>query len=251
MTNYRVPGNELEVMIQNLEARFTRSVPKKYENVRSDAPMYGDGHYPTKSFAQLFYEKCTLQEPNSLGEYVQSLVQGTDFIDLGCGKKPEIHTLAKQFRARSYIGVDLNFDSEIDWQGKLKHKNLTEESQRVNGLCQEKKMEVVYCAQEEDFTQYYVFDDLLYFVTKMNESQGTCFFASGLEVPDYMKRDRIFPDWTMYFEALYTELGRVCKSGDAVIINHSMDFETKELMKFGFQEQMSFGKGYPSFCVKE
>ncbi len=217
------------------EIDLTRVVPSSYVRLLGSAPMYNDSECsaPDKLFANRFYDECSPLTPSALGLLVQELVRGKDFIDVGCGKGDIIRNLAKMYGARSYIGVD----SEDYFNHSNELKTFVNISSEINRLREEGCVKVIKREIDNEFKSTWVVDDLLYFVSKMKCSEGTVFFASGLQITDWMRREAVvFPVWESYFDALYDELARVSVVGDAVIINCCQDLNGAKLLERGFRQ---------------
>jgi hypothetical protein len=98
---------------------------------------------------------------NPQGRELQRLVEGKNFIDLGCGAYKDSFAgrlVAEFFKARKYIGIDIN---------NIKNSFLSKDPFQNNG----------------DFKAYYFKDDLVSFIHNINrQSQdGKVFLISGIE----------------------------------------------------------------------
>lgn len=192
----------------NLEKRPSQSLSKVFEfDVFGVLPE----NYNLSDAPRAVIEKSLQTEP---GIYFRELIQGRDFVDLGCGYSFESGGplfVASALRAQRYIGVDRFSLATLD--PRFTTSAVTDPH---TGYAFKDAPGPTLTVIKEGFESTWVQDDMLGFVSKMPETEkGVVFYMANIE--DYPVNPEDKPIAIRYFDALGRELSRVTHSGDAVI----------------------------------
>lgn len=185
------------------------------------------------------------------GELWKSVIQGRDFIDLGCGQigysmAPRL--FAQLAGAKRYIGIDAYLEKIHDESFVREEENISIKQAGV-GYCLLDKLGAVKVSKENEFTSVWVQDEILGFVSKIKEGGGKVFYMAGIEPREGWLNIEEPTTKTIqqYAEALVKEFNRVTIAGDAVILCNvgiTLDLDP-ELIKCGF-EKIEPGENDPS-----
>jgi len=239
---------------RELQAEFTRPVPADYKPLIEQPVLFVEftsahsnslaldvadvftlPHIGATKKDDELIQKIRKGELLPVGEALRPLLQGKDFIDLGCGH-PELSRMprivAKELGAKRYIGVDKYLEDdpnkEMPVVGKEGYKFMN-----TVGPVSEK--------QENGFPSYWAQDDMLGFVAKIPRLDGVVFYISGIEAEHWVEPVPPLSVLDAYYKALLNEIQRLTKAGDAIVVEvgglqtpfpHPLSFED-----YGFREK--------------
>ncbi len=247
----------LAVAQDALMREFNRPVPPAYEGLIQDARFC---QLPTESYSNQLVDFAfemsaksgcmTDQEEefrsaslSSHGEFLQGLIAGRDFFDLGCGV-PSYSVVprwtAERLGVDRYFGIDLYCVDGLmfDWDAeRVEGWSMGGRASYIWGYQFMQQFRLSRAELAGDNTRYWVKDDILGFVSKMPESNGSVFLLAGIQGKNVAAQ--------YYLSYLACEINRVTQSGDAVITigfycEDDQTFETA-LEGYGFTKQGSKG----------
>ena len=231
---------------------FSREVPSCYKDTIVGAsflalPSVRYSHKVAHEIADLEEDFDSLSESearqrlmnvplNKRGSILAKLVEGKDFIDLGCGVPtysfvPRI--IAEKFKAKRYIGVDAQYvnPGNFTWT-----REITERVSSMDSHCtrwgynlMNKPGEITRTEFKEDFLNSWIADDMLGTVSKYTGKNGVTFFIAGIQPDNETAKD--------YLRFLAKEIARTSNIGDAtIIVWPAPEVLVNGLLQSGFSE---------------
>lgn len=220
--NYHGPILDSEFQIWQQET-ISCYLAKDIAGLKAVMPYIIRKEYTPESKDALGREK----DLQPVGKFLKEHCPGKTVYDLCCGL-PEYsrapRDMAEVFDAKEYVGVDLfihDKDDDKHTRQRKKKEALLEKGPEIK-IEQQGKMPI-----------FWVEDEMLAFLSRLKESNGSIFYFSGIEG---MPGD---PNTREYVQHLETELKRICKKGDIIMMDDLVSNIYLDMKKIGF-EAMSF-----------
>lgn len=224
------PGDlEFAAYEKKLQREFSRPVPDMLEGLIVEGRLIGlpDQRYSEHVDGVLYHPELSLAP----------WINGKDFYDLGCGV-PTYSTVARKIAkhagARRYFGIDRYYltSQTFGWTPETV-KNVSQyDAPYWNDYPYMQKLGPLQQVEVDgSIENFWLRDDMLGFVAKMQPNAQSVFFLAGIEP----KWDRVSQ---LYMPMLAQEIDRVSQGSGVVIITDPPDNRAfvAELQKRGFQE---------------
>lgn len=234
--------NEEEVkMLEKLKKEFTRQVLEGYGELAKTAEIaptsnsYGWTAYDIinndnamKKVNENIDESASIElrdeDLTEIGKYLKENLKDDTLIDLGCGNQIFIPNLAKAFRAKRYIGIDIE---------AVDHGN-----------------------SSGDFEKYTLNGDMLITISKIPDGYGS-FYLSGIEdysgeiVQEFDSNGEYFDtciEPSSYTKKLLEEIYRVTRKDGLLILGANNTLPNPESVGFEHLELKNSGKNM-GLCI--
>ena len=234
---------------EQLQLEFNRNVPVYYDSLIAGVRLYAQPEQTSSDALAWDIFRLASQQFSSIDDFASSLrnlsseriqffetlIRAKDFVNLGSGDhalSPIPYMISKALGARRHIGVDRKLLKE---RGFTFRDRLVHVIDGINYTLYD-ALGPSHTEIEDGFISSWIQDDMLGFVSKIPDGHGATFFLAGID--DYQRDGNDEVVNIRYFDALWFEMSRAAKAGDAVIFSGVMPSD--HLIQFhrrhGFRE---------------